>query len=89
MEPELFALARRMYEAFASRRMHDGGSEWVTWDANIPRTWRAFLAAAIVARPDLAAGLSVPAGHWAHGALTLSPVVRESIEFVAKESDVP
>lgn len=76
MEPELFSLARRMLHSFERQsRAEDvrAGvsdpapfSHWTDLESDDRRCW---LAAAIVARPDLAEGLTVEKGHWASGVL--------------------
>ncbi len=85
MEPELFSMARRMWVEHeivihdgCSHRDCDGKRRAQfarQWDSENPRERvfefirRGFLAAAIVARPDLAEGLTVEEGHWASGVL--------------------
>ena len=65
MEPEIIALARRMFEAYLEPD-HGFPPAWMTqaWE----RFRRAFLRAALVARPDLA-DVRVEPGHWASGVL--------------------
>ena len=71
MEPELFSLARRMWTAWRDHVRHLvlTYGPLVEWDDCTPAQRRAWLAAAIVARPDLAEGLTVEKGHWASGVL--------------------
>lgn len=74
-EPEIVSLARRMHEAYVAESIASGKEKphyaW-EWDALLliddPEP-RMLLAAAIVARPDLAEGVSVEPGHWAAGVL--------------------
>lgn len=63
MEPEIIDLARRMYEAYA-----DAACKVCFFDDLSALTRRGWLAAALVARPDLA-DVRVPVGHWAAGVL--------------------
>lgn len=76
MEPEIFALARRMHEAFYV----DSPAAWAPptpWDEmqgyaednDVRRRW---LRAAIVARPDLAEDLRVAPDHWGAGVLAVA-----------------
>ena len=72
MEPEIIALARRMFVAFHERWKADDPRDQRPideWDDLIVDTRRGWLAAALVARPDLAEGVTVEAGHWAAGVL--------------------
>lgn len=73
MEDERFALARRMYERFCldGARLDIDITSMPPW-IHTKRWPRVFLRLAIEARPDLAEGLRVPAGHWAAGVLPVS-----------------
>ena len=72
MEPEIIALARRMHKAW-SKAFGWGPTQWCDWNEKTRGAW---LAAAIVARPDLA-DVRVEPGHWAAGILpTREPSVR-------------
>jgi len=70
MEPEIVALARRMRAAWVVQHVADlGEDDGSTFDSATRRHRRQWLAAAIVARPDLAEGVWVYSDHWAAGVL--------------------
>ena len=69
MEPEIIALAHRMSTAFEDAE--PDSVDIPLWDLEPgAEAWRrCCLRAAVLARPDLAAGVRVPLGHWAAGVL--------------------
>ena len=75
MEPPIIALAREMFIAYlrcdeGPRLVEQPGDEW--HDLLCVEDKRGWLAAALVARPDLA-DARVPKGHWASGLLKEEP----------------
>ena len=73
MEPPIIALAREMRDAADASITADGIVTRTIPFADMQPHWRRmWLAAALVARPDLA-DARVPKGHWASGLLKEEP----------------
>lgn len=69
MDPEIVALARRMFEKYRTRLYAEGKFHPLSFDEAVVEARRAWVAAAIVARPDLVEGIAVPPGDWLAGVL--------------------
>lgn len=75
MELAIVDLARRMVEAFHAEHVGRGLRAWVNLSRKSRRAW---VAAAIVARPDLVEGIAVPPHSWLAGVLPVAELYAET-----------